>query len=147
MAIRFYINSMIHLFIYLYTYLYKMTMVIKISATRTLKVFFFFVVVFALFVYSFLITTTTTSTTTTLIITEKIMEHESDGDANCNWRTQWRHQRIGTGTRELGNNWTRGDHPNYYIIETGQNTEKSPKDLRRLVVTQTPVKDHQLMLG
>ena len=32
------------------------------------------------------------------------------------------------------------------IIENGQNTEKSPGDLRRLAVTQTPVKDHQLML-
>ena len=27
------------------------------------------------------------------------------------------------------------DHPNYYIIENGQNTEKSPGDLRRLAVT------------
>ena len=33
---------------------------------------------------------------------------------------------------------------NYYIIENGQNTEKSPGDLRRFAVTQTPVKDHQL---
>ncbi len=39
-----------------------------------------------------------------------------------------------------------GDHPNYYIIENSQNTEKSPGDLRRLAVTQTPGKDHQLML-
>ena len=39
-----------------------------------------------------------------------------------------------------------GDHPNYWIIEIGQNTEKSPGDLRRLVVTKTSVKDHQLML-
>ena len=31
-------------------------------------------------------------------------------------------------------------------IETGQNTEKSPGHLKRLVVTQTPVKDYQLML-
>ena len=35
---------------------------------------------------------------------------------------------------------------NYYIIENGQNTEKSPGDLRSLAVTQTPVKDHQLKL-
>ena len=28
--------------------------------------------------------------------------------------------------------------------EDGQNTETSPRDLRRLVVTQTPVKNHQL---
>ena len=40
---------------------------------------------------------------------------------------------------------TNGDHPNY-IIEIGQNTEKSPGDLRRLAVTKTPVKDHQLTL-
>ena len=39
-----------------------------------------------------------------------------------------------------------GDHPNYYIIENGQNTEKSPGNLRRLAVTQTPVKDYQLTL-
>ena len=39
-----------------------------------------------------------------------------------------------------------GDPPNYSIIEKGQNTEKSPGKLRRLAVTQTPVKDHQLTL-
>ena len=43
----------------------------------------------------------------------------------------------------LGNNGTNGDYPNYRIIEIGQNTEKSPGDLKRLAVTQTPVKDHQ----
>ena len=35
-----------------------------------------------------------------------------------------------------------GDHPNYSIIENGQNTDEIPGDLRRLAVTQTPVKDH-----
>ena len=39
-----------------------------------------------------------------------------------------------------------GDHPNYRIAENGQNTEKSPGDLRRLALTQTPVEDHQLTL-
>ena len=33
-------------------------------------------------------------------------------------------------------------HPNYSIAEIGQNTEKCPGKLRRLSVTQTPVKDH-----
>ena len=42
--------------------------------------------------------------------------------------------------------WTSGDHPNYYIVENGQNTEKSPGDLRKLAVTQSPIKDHQLTL-
>ena len=41
---------------------------------------------------------------------------------------------------------TSGNHQNYSIIENGQNTEKSPGDLRRLAVTQTLVKDHQLTL-
>ena len=36
--------------------------------------------------------------------------------------------------------------PNYYILEDGQNTEKSPGYLRRFAVTQTPVKNHQLTL-
>ena len=49
-------------------------------------------------------------------------------------------------TGGLGNKRTSGDHPNYCIIEIAQNTEKSPRDLKRLAVTQTPVKDHQLML-
>ena len=35
------------------------------------------------------------------------------------------------------NKRTSGDHPNYSIVEIGQNTEKSPGDLRRLAVTQT----------
>ena len=39
-----------------------------------------------------------------------------------------------------------GDHPNDGIIEDGQNTEKSPGDLRRFAITQTPVKNHQLKL-
>ena len=39
-----------------------------------------------------------------------------------------------------------GDHPNDSIIENSQNTEKSPGDLRRLAVTQTPVKNHRLTL-
>ena len=33
-----------------------------------------------------------------------------------------------------------GDPPNDSITENGQNTQKSPGDLRRLAVTQTPVK-------
>ena len=39
-----------------------------------------------------------------------------------------------------------GDHPNNNIIENCHNTEKSPGDLRRLAVTQSPVKYHQLKL-
>ena len=36
-----------------------------------------------------------------------------------------------------------GNNPKHSITEIGQNTGKCPGDLRRLVVTQTPVKGHQ----
>ena len=39
-----------------------------------------------------------------------------------------------------------GKHQNYSIIENGQNTEKSPRDLRILAVTKNPVKNQQLKL-
>ena len=53
---------------------------------------------------------------------------------------------ITKGTGGVGNWRTDEDHPNHSIIENGQNTEKSPEDLRRLAVTQTPVKNHRLTL-
>ena len=70
------------------------------------------------------------------------MEHESDDDSNCNCCARYSHQRIGTGTGGLGNKRMIRDHPNYRIVEIGQNTKKSPGDLRRLAVTQTPVENH-----
>ena len=54
--------------------------------------------------------------------------------------------RIVKGTGGLGNKRTSGNHPNNYNIEIGQNTKESPGDLMTLAITQTPVKDHQLML-
>ena len=45
-------------------------------------------------------------------------------------------------TQKLPNKRTSEDHPNYTIVKIGQNTEKSPGDLRRLAVAQTPVKTH-----
>ena len=71
------------------------------------------------------------------------MGHESDGDTNCNW---YIHLRIAKETGGFGNKWKNRDHPNYDIGIIGQNTEKSPGDLRRLPVTQTPVINHQLKL-
>ena len=44
----------------------------------------------------------------------------------------------------LGNNDTGAECPNYIIVEIGQNTEKSPGNLRRFAVTQTPEENHQL---
>ena len=48
------------------------------------------------------------------------------------------------GAGRVGNRRTSRNHPNDGIVKVGQNTEKSPGDLRRLEVTQIPVKDHQL---
>ena len=43
--------------------------------------------------------------------------------------------------------WRTGRYyPNDSIAEDGQNTKTSPGDLRRLAITQTPVKNHQLIL-
>ena len=73
------------------------------------------------------------------------MEHKSDAYINCKWCYWHSHQRIGKATGGHGNKKTRGDNSNNSLIEIGQNTEKSPGDLRRLV-TETLVKDHQLKL-
>ena len=74
------------------------------------------------------------------------MEYESDGDANCNWCTWYRHQRISKGTKGLENKSTSRDHPDYSIKEITQNTKKDSGDLCGLTVTQTPVSNHQLEL-
>ena len=50
------------------------------------------------------------------------------------------------GTRRHGNKKTNRGNPDYSIIKIGQNTEKSPGDLRRLTVTQTPMRKQQLTL-
>ena len=75
------------------------------------------------------------------------MEHESDGDTKYNWCAWNNPQRLGKGTWELRNQRTRGDHPDNSIIKFGQDIEKSPGDLKRLAVTQAPLKDHLLTLG
>ena len=74
------------------------------------------------------------------------MKYESDVYASCNWCSWYSHQGLIKGAGGLGNKRTNGDHPNYCIIEINQNTEKSPGDLKRLAVTQSPVKDHQVTL-
>ena len=63
------------------------------------------------------------------------MEHEGDGDTNCNRSPLYIHQKIDTGTGERGNKKTSGYHPINRIAEIGQNTERSPGYFRRLAVT------------
>ena len=53
-------------------------------------------------------------------------------------------EKLDKGTERAGNLGTCQRNPDYTITKIGQNTEKSPKDLRRLIVTQTPVRNHQL---
>ena len=69
------------------------------------------------------------------------MKRESYDYTNytVDWCSCYNHQRTG----ELGNNGAGEDYPSYSIIEIGQNTEKSPGNLR-CAVTQTPVKNHHL---
>ena len=74
------------------------------------------------------------------------MEHEIDVYTNCGWCSLYSHQRIIKGTGGLENKKASGGNPKNYIIGISQNTEKSLGDLRRLAVTQTSVKDHQLTL-
>ena len=54
--------------------------------------------------------------------------------------------RITKGTGGFGGWRTGRDYPNDSIAKNGQNPETSPGDLRRLAVTQTTVKNHQLTL-
>ena len=67
--------------------------------------------------------------------------HKGDINTNFNWCTWNDPQRLSKRTGEVRNRRTSGDHPNYCIVVVGQNTEKSPGDLRRLAVTQTPWKE------
>ena len=75
---------------------------------------------------------------------KKTMEHEVDGDTN--WRARFSYQNFGTGTEGLGNKRTSIEHPNYSIVEVSPNVAKSPGDLGRLAITQTPGRNHQLTL-
>ena len=69
------------------------------------------------------------------------MEHEGDSDTNSNWCTRYCHQRTSIVTGGFRNKRTSGDHPNYGVVEISQNTKNSQRDLKRLDVTQTLVKN------
>ena len=77
---------------------------------------------------------------------ESVLENESykilsNGDINCNCYTWNNFQRIGKGIGRFGNKKSNGDHLDNSIIKTGQNTEKSLGEWRRLAITQTPVQN------
>ena len=73
------------------------------------------------------------------------MKHESDGDI-YNWCARNGLQKFGQRSGTAGNRRRSREHPNYIIVKIGQNNEKSRGDLRRLVVTQTSVKDLQKVI-
>ena len=77
---------------------------------------------------------------------KKAVEREGDDDTNTNWHTWNSPQRLGKGTERVETERKNRDHPDYSSVEIGQNSERSPGDPRRFAVTQTPVKDYQLML-
>ena len=52
---------------------------------------------------------------------------------------------VGKKLTMNNNDNNRNNNPNY-IAEIGQNTEQSPRDLRRFAVPQAPIKNHQQML-
>ena len=74
------------------------------------------------------------------------MEHEIDGNTNCIWRARYSNQRNGTGTGGLENKSVSEDHPSNIIVEIDWNTKKSPGDVVKLVVTQTPEENYRLTL-
>ena len=71
----------------------------------------------------------------------KPMEYKGDDDTNCNRCTWNNFRRIRKGTGKLRNQRTSGNYADYSIIKIGQNTGKSPGDLKRLAITQNPVKN------
>ena len=75
------------------------------------------------------------------------MEHKDNNDTYGNMYKGSNPQRFGKWTRTLRHQRTSREYPNYSIIQFSQNTKKSPRDLKKLVVIQTPVKDHQLNLA
>ena len=77
---------------------------------------------------------------------KETMEHKSDGDTNSNRCTRYSHRNIGKKTGRIRYKNARGDHSNDITFKMGQNIEKNPWVSRRLAVTQTPVKNHYLML-
>ena len=74
------------------------------------------------------------------------MKHEGDGGTNFNVRVWNDPQGLDKRAGRVENRRSSRDHPNNSILEVGHNIEKCPGDLRRLTVTQTPVKTHQLTL-
>ena len=75
---------------------------------------------------------------------KQTMEYEGDDYTNRDLCIRYSNWKTIKGNGGLVNWKKYGDHPNDNVVENGQNTEKTPGDVRRLAVTETPKKDHQL---
>ena len=65
---------------------------------------------------------------------KKIMEPGGNGGTNCSWRTWNNLQRFDKVTGRLRNQRTTRDHSDQNITKIGQNTEKSPWDLKKFAI-------------
>ena len=65
------------------------------------------------------------------------MEHVGEGDTNCNWCAQNDPQRLGKGGLKIWKS-EKEQRSSKLITEISKNIEKSPRELKRLPVTQTP---------
>ena len=73
--------------------------------------------------------------------TEKAVEQEGHGDTSYYWRAWNGPERLVKEAGRVGIQRTNRDHLYYSLVEIGQNIGKSPGDLSRLTVTQTPLKN------
>ena len=69
------------------------------------------------------------------------MEHESDWDTNFNWYVWNDTERFGDRAGRVRMEGRTEVIPNYSIVLFSQNTKKSPGDLRKFAVTQTPMEN------
>ena len=74
------------------------------------------------------------------------MEYEGYSGTNFRWFTWKNPQRINKGTWRLRNQWASRDLADDGMIKIGQNTKKSPGDLKKLAITQIPVRNRDLTL-
>ena len=77
---------------------------------------------------------------------KKTMKHEVAGDTNSIWCTRKDPQGLFKVAERFENWRTSRDYSHYSIVKIGQITEKSPGNLRRLNLAQTPVKNQQVTL-
>ena len=74
------------------------------------------------------------------------MKHEGDDNTNFSFCSGDNLQKIGKRIERPVNERTRRDDPDNSNDKIGQNTENSPGNLWRLIVSQTSVRNYQLTL-